>query len=407
MTAQPPIGRRAELTFKPNLAQGRHGWLRLTPAYSVALVEQALHGAPPGLRVLDPFAGTATTPLVAATHGHEALALDINPFLVWFGNAKLARYRRAARQQAEAAASEVVRWAEQGTGPVAPAPRLRNVERWWAPETLQGLCTLKGALDATVRPRTRARDLLLIAFCRTAIECSNAAFDHPSMSFGDPSQARTSDGLLDGFRTRVDEVLQGVKSSPSGRARITSVDARTMQQVGGGPFDRVITSPPYPNRMSYIRELRPYMYWTGFLQQSRDAGEIDWQAIGGTWGVATSRLGDWTPDPAVRLPPEARRCADAIARSDARNGPLLANYVMRYFEDMARHFHALRPHVRTGGHLHYIVGNSKFYDVLVPTAELYASLMEDAGFVAPSIETIRKRNSKKELFEYAVRARAS
>ncbi|WP_322490103.1 hypothetical protein [Chloroflexus sp.] len=37
----------------------------------------------------------------------------------------------------------------------------------------------------------------------------------------------------------------------------------------------VITSPPYPNRMSYIRELRPYMYWLGYLNNGRDAGELD------------------------------------------------------------------------------------------------------------------------------------
>ena len=42
--------------------------------------------------------------------------------------------------------------------------------------------------------------------------------------------------------------------------------------------------------MSYIRELRPYMYWLGILENARDTGELDWSAIGGTWGVATSRL---------------------------------------------------------------------------------------------------------------------
>lgn len=42
------------------------------------------------------------------------------------------------------------------------------------------------------------------------------------------------------------------------------------------------TSPHYPNRISYIRELRPYMYWMKFLGEAREAGEMDWKAIGGT-----------------------------------------------------------------------------------------------------------------------------
>lgn len=45
--------------------------------------------------------------------------------------------------------------------------------------------------------------------------------------------------------------------------------------------------------MSYIRELRPYMYWLGFLNKAKEAGELDWKAIGGTWGIATSRLSCW------------------------------------------------------------------------------------------------------------------
>jgi hypothetical protein len=55
---------------------------------------------------------------------------------------------------------------------------------------------------------------------------------------------------------------------------------------------------------------------------------------------------------------------------------------------------------------HYIVGNSKFYGTVLPVEEIYASLFEDAGFQAIDVQTIRKRTSKKELFEYLVSAQA-
>jgi hypothetical protein len=83
---------------------------------------------------------------------------------------------------------------------------------------------------------------------------------------------------------------------------------------------------------------RPYMYWLGYLRDGRAAGELDWQAIGGTWGCA-------------------------------------------------------------------IVGNSKFYDVMLPVEEIFASMFEGAGFTSCRIDTIRKRTSKKELFEFVVSAR--
>jgi hypothetical protein len=50
------------ITFRGNLRSTRHGWLRLTPAYSVELVRQLLGArSRADLPVLDPFCGTGTT----------------------------------------------------------------------------------------------------------------------------------------------------------------------------------------------------------------------------------------------------------------------------------------------------------------------------------------------------------
>lgn len=57
---------RADLTHRHNLMSGRHGWLRLTPAYSIKIVDEILNAKPDSSSVLDPFSGTATTPLCAS-----------------------------------------------------------------------------------------------------------------------------------------------------------------------------------------------------------------------------------------------------------------------------------------------------------------------------------------------------
>lgn len=397
--------RRAELTFAANRERGRHGWLRLTPAYSVQLVEERLAGHQPGRRVLDPFCGSATTPVAAVARGHDALALDINPFLVWLGNAKLARYGPDARRRARAIADGAIASARSRRAPACEPPPIRNIERWWAPATLAALCRLKAAIDAGARRGSKARSLLTAAFCRTVVECSNAAFDHQSMSFRGDGGGRAPNALRR-FDGDVDRLLASVADRPPGRGRVLEGDARRLDALEGeAPFDLVVTSPPYPNRMSYVRELRPYMYWTGHLEVSRDAGEIDWRAIGGTWGVATSRLGGWSRDAGVALPSELERCVEAIARSDAKNAELLSRYVARYFEDAARHLRALRPHLAPGARVHYVVGNSKFYDVLVPTERVYAALMRSAGLSHVAVRKLRKRNSKKELYEFDVTGR--
>lgn len=72
---------------------------------------------------------------------------------------------------------------------------------------------------------------------------------------------------------------------------------------------------------------------------------------------------------------------------------------------MVEHVAGLFDVVKSGGSVHYTVGNSKFYDVLLPVEEIFAALFSAVGFERVTVRTIRKRTSKKELFEYVVSAR--
>jgi len=153
--------------------------------------------------------------------------------------------------------------------------------------------------------------------------------------------------------------------------------------------------------MSYVRELRPYMYWLGYLQDGREAGELDWRAIGGTWGCATSNVGKWEPEEVREIPFPG---FNDILENIAHYSPLLARYVHKYFYDMVAHCHELFSVVKPGGTVNYIVGNSKFYDVLIPVESIFAALLQASCFDHSEIRVIRKRTSKKELFEYIVSA---
>lgn len=403
---KPLLSQRADYTYKANARVGRHGWLRLTPAYSVKIVEEIVGGFSRPMRVLDPFSGTGTTTLSAAYHGHEALSTDINPFLVWFGNAKIDLYTRATLQTCQLASERVLDLVKrEAITPVAPPP-LHNIERWWSEKALAFLCLLRAAIDTVTEDGSQERTLLLIAFCRTLMKLSNAAFNHQSMSFKSDTQLMLpfdTDMELQ-FAEDVRFVLQGAEENPDGAGEVLLEDARHLRSLEGARFDQVITSPPYANRMSYIRELRPYMYWLGYLNDGREAGEIDWAAIGGTWGIATSRLSDWRPDAADFRDSRLQSAISAIEASDTKSATVLARYVEKYFSDMWKHFQALSKILNNKAAVHYIVGNSTFYGVLLPVEEIYAAMLREIGFVSVTCHPIRKRNSKKELVEFDVSA---
>ena len=405
--AREELRQRADYTHKFNVNTGRHGWLRLTPAYSVKVVEEVMSRYTDPMRVLDPFCGTATTALSAAYHGHSGVTTEINPFLVWFGQTKTAQYSDAAIASTRRACAGVIESVKCRAVEPIKAPPIHNIERWWTEETLEFLCTLRSGIEAESREDSPERALMLVAFCRTLIGVSNAAFNHQSMSFKDDGQLNFPLDMDMGqvFSEDARFVLDGAGENPKGEGQVVYGDSRNLSETVDGPFDLVITSPPYANRMSYIRELRPYMYWLGFLDNGRDAGELDWAAIGGTWGVATSKLIDWERPAEPFEHPLLDRALEDMRHHDNKNGRLLANYVAKYFDDIWKHLNSLIPVLSNNSEIHYIVGNSTFYGVLLSVEKLYVVMFERLGFEEVGCRAIRKRNSKKELFEFDVSAR--
>lgn len=415
MTLTEAPGRRQDhLTYKGNLKKARYGWIRLTPAYSVHLVEKLIEEETRGEgRVLDPFCGTGTTALLCAEKGIAADTTDINPFLVWLATVKTRSYSETVIHEFSEAAESIaiaIRKSRDGLSESSWTPDLHQLEKWWTPETLAILAQAWTRISTSEAHSRTTSDLLKIVFCRVLIEHANVSFSHQSMSFKKP---RDHDLLLPFDSSPKDQFIESWKksarliaeaaSSPIEREPTVHLsDARELSCLPTNSFTAVITSPPYPNRMSYIRELRPYMYWLRFLSDGRQAGELDWNAIGGTWGCATSNLGKWAPNGSDKIP---FRGFEKIITLIGIKSPLLSKYVHKYFVDTVAHLAALNRVVAPGGKVAYIVGNSKFYDVMLPVEQVYAAILASVGFQDVRIETIRKRTSKKELFEFLVSGR--
>jgi len=400
-------GLSPHLTHKANLKHTRYGWLRLTPAYSVHLVSSLLDAlSEENPIVLDPFCGTGTTALVCAERGIFADTTDINPFLVWLATTKTRRYLPADLDDFQAAVRRVTEAIVLHADECAWVPPLHQIEKWWDEQTSQAL----GRALMSIRRETfssAVTDLLTITFCRTLIECANVSFGHQSMSFKKdalPNATYQAEGTVaSSWRAVSNDIYRSAFSTIAVEPRALLCDSRHLtRDLPAEKYDAIITSPPYPNRMSYIRELRPYMYWLGYLQDGRAAGELDWTAIGGTWGCATSYVGKWVPSTDRPVPYDT---FDTILTQIAHHSPLLSRYVHKYFYDMVDHIEEVYAVLKPGGVAHYVVGNSKFYDVMLPVEEIFAALFRQTGFEGVTVQQIRKRTSKKELFEYLVSAR--
>jgi len=394
-------------TFKNNLDKGRHGWIRLTPAYSITLVEGVVKnlGDLDSQYILDPFSGSGTTGLVCAQNGIPCDLYEINPFLAWLSKVKTSRYTKEQLGLTLAASSRAVTRTLDSADERLWIPTIHQITKWWSPTILKVIAKTYRSISEEAKNDQSVSDLLRIAFCKLLITWSNAAFNHQSMSFKKDREARLSENrakyqILNSYETIVRKIVADASENPRAKVNVFIHNSKSMPIGVERKYSSVITSPPYTNRISYIREVRPYMYWLGFINNARQAAELDWNATGGTWGIATSRLLNWRPKGFFR---DDNSFLQIVKKIHAKS-PLLANYVHRYFEDMCLHFSSLRTVLRSGAQVYYVIGNSKFYDVIVPTEKIYVDLLERLGFDDVNITEIRKRSSKKELYEYCVSA---
>ena len=400
------------VTFKGNFDYPIHRWFRLTPSFSPKLVADILAHweLPLNAKVLEPFCGVGTTPLVCQERGMSSCAIELNPVLYFVAKVKTTPFRNPT--DLAVAVKEVMRQVQSCFSMLKTLdpetflveyhdsiPKIRNVTKWWAPLILKKLVAIRMTLTDASLPVDIA-NLLNLAVASILIEVSNARHNHPSLSFA--KVAKNDAPVFERFQEQIEMMIRDLQSFPQARPEtlILQGNSKELDRVllTNSIFDAVITSPPYPNRYSYARETRPQMFYLGFVQDGREVGELETEAIGGTWGKATSVLSGHFDYRSTAIKKALRGIPERIGQ----HSHLMQNYVIKYFNNIEQHIQSLKPFLRRGARLAYVIGNSKFYKIVLPSDEILADIFAANGFQIISIERMRRRNSKSGLYEAIV-----
>jgi hypothetical protein len=400
------------VTFKGNFDYPIHRWFRLTPSFSPELVSDILShwSLMSGAKVLEPFCGVGTTPLVCQERGLSSCAVELNPLLYFVAKVKTTSVIDPG--SLFAAAREVVAQAQGRFAEIKglstdtflveyhdSIPRIRSVLKWWSSLILKKLVTLRVALADRSLPIDIA-NLLQLAIASILIEVSNARHNHPSLSFAKTTKddAPVFERFLEQVEMMAKDLQVFLQTRPE--TLILQGNSKYLEQVlpAGSVFDAVITSPPYPNRYSYARETRPQMFYLGLVQDGKEVGELETESIGGTWGKATSVLNDHFDYRSKTV----KKALCGIPELIGQHSYLMQNYVVKYFNDIEQHIESLKSFLRRGAQIAYVIGNSKFYEIVLPSDEILADIFEAHGVQVISIERMRRRNSKSGLYEAIV-----
>ncbi len=406
-----------DITFQSGQREPVHRWYRLTPSYAPSLVRFFLRefSVGSGDLVLDPFAGRGTTTIDPQRRGIPSLGVEVNPLLHLVGHHSL-QWEPAVSPLLDdyldaltrALDRNRVRTAEEIANAAGTRiPNIHDVYRWWRPAVLRDLLTARSEMERD--PYEEVRHFLWLAVNKAALDCANIHRNHPTITFDDHHD-RTLDvpaeiaANLRAIRADL-AALTPAERAASGSGRVVSGDscgALDAALDGALPVTCVVTSPPYPNRFSYVHQTRPQLHFMEVISERHEATAIDLQTVGGTWGRATSDLMK-----APIEPPEELR--EVLTYSDALRdrSTLMYNYVTKYFVNLQRHIRALRRLVAPGRFRGaYVVGNSRLSDIEIYTETILGRLFELEGFEVERIVLFRKRGGRKRLYETAVCVRA-
>jgi hypothetical protein len=401
----------SKATFKGGLETQVHRWFRLTPSFGPELVRHVLDefGADEKSVVLDPFCGAGTTPIECRRLGLRSFGFEINPLLHFVGSACL-QWNLAADEGRQILA-RILEDSEQTRGHLAGThvencglrmPPIHNVYRWWREDVLKDLLIIKANIERHTRD-SAWRDFFRLALAAVLVpDLTNVTLGRLQLHFIDRSTHEIH--ALPTFERHALMMLSDLaelagKEHPS--AIIAHTDATNPSVPPGSLASLVITSPPYPNRYSYVWNTRPHLYMLDFFQGKKEAADLDKKTIGGTWGTATSILAKGV------IEAEHAAVHDAIGNTVAeirKADTLMANYVMNYFNQLARQIIAMDAAVERCVQIAYVVGNSCVKDVYVETDVALGKIFEglNLGYRTKNIERFRKRNSGINLYETTV-----
>jgi hypothetical protein len=235
---------------------------KFIPQLVEALIDRYV---PPGGRVLDPFGGSGTTLVQALESGRDATGVDIAGFNALLMRVKTGSYGLdALRRDLLAAHGQVQAFEPQGS---YPADASAYVRAWYAPIAAEELLHFRALADGSGHA-----DVLRVVLARAARSARRTA--HFDLDFPREPQLgeywchkhrRTCRPVREARRfllrytlDTLDRIETFAAARAEGRAAdVLHGDARTIDLRG--PYDGVVTSPPYPGLIDYHEQHR-YAY---------------------------------------------------------------------------------------------------------------------------------------------------
>ncbi|MCC6422939.1 MAG: DNA methyltransferase [Phycisphaerales bacterium] len=410
-SASPANGEANKLSVADRSA---HDWYRFVLSYPPHLVREYVDRFNIGSRqqVLDPFAGTGTTVVECKKLGIASTGVEAHPMSFFAGQVKTdwSIDPDGLVEHATQIADEARQILQQDgiTDDFDCSGSIKGLRLLTLPESafkllltnsisplpLHKTMVLLGRLQS--RSGTEFHRHEMLALAKALVTSIGNLHFGPEVGIGPAKSDAPVIGLWLANVKAMASDLRLLRSLKYASATMCRGDSRKLvRMLPAQSIDAVVTSPPYPNEKDYTRTTRLESVILGFVQNKLELKALKQGLIRSNTRNVYKNDED---DSLVRSHPEINRIAAAIEARRIELGKtngferLYARVTKLYFGGMARHLEELKPSLRPGAQLAYVVGDQASYlRVMIRTGQLLADIAEKLGYEVMGIDLFRTR----------------
>jgi len=388
-----------------------HEWYRFVLSFPAHLVREYISRFGLGETdvLLDPFCGTGTTLVEAKLLGIPSAGIEANP-MAHFASSVKTDWDIDPDQLVAHAASVAKRAKDSERGSslqtLSEESSKLLLKNSISPLPLHKSLVLLHCIEHDERAQFKRHELLALA---KSLVCSSS-----NLYFGPEVGVRrvhkTDAPVIESWLVEIENMAADLRNADHNRtvATVHCADARYIP-AGLSPqrsrrhacerrnpgFSAVFTSPPYPNEKDYTRITRLESVILGFVNNRADLRALKNGLLrSNTRNVYKGDDDDgWVAEhaeiQAIVAEIEKRRIALRKTSGFERQ---YGRVTQLYFGGMARHLAELRPFLKPGACLGYVVGDQASYlQVMIHTGRLLADIAQSLGYRIVGIDLFRTR----------------
>lgn len=431
---------RRLVSFQASKDEILHGWLKYREGFSPQLVDTLLDEFEirPGDRILEPFAGSATTLLVAMMRGIDATGIELLPHchLAWRAKSQIAKYAvDELRQIAREAATKTLPQAH------SQFPHLTITQGAFSESVEQDLMAFTEWIeDAAISEDARVLCRLVLTSILESVSYTRKdgqylRWDGRSTKLQQRNHRRSVQGkkevggidkgilptVRDAFCSALKDVIRDIeilqkRTFPaSNQILMEGSTLYILSTLTEKQFAGVITSPPYANRYDYTRTYALELAYLGVKERIFDLR----QSLLSCTVENRSKVKELC---SYYESIDASKRFDAIMSVIEHNAALkeinqalqirqtrgeinnrgVLTMIENYFTELTFIFAELFRVCRSGAHVAFVNDNVRYAGEIIPVDLLCTNLAEQLGFELVKVYVLpqRKGNSSQQMGKF-------